>query len=366
MKILSLGLDNSILDKDSKLAKRVREYGDLVEKYIAIAPSEKNKEISLSNRVKAYGVKSNNKILGLFKIFNLAKKIIKREDIDVITVQDQYYLGLAGLALARKFNIGLEIQVHGFEKLSGLRKIAAKLILPRADAVRCVSRRLKKRLRDEFGVKEDKITVAPIYSDIRGFEYPIGYTKPPDRFVFLTVGRLVPVKNIEMQIAAFKNLELRIKNLELWIVGEGPERKNLEFRIKNLELNNKIKLFGWQDSLDEFYAQADVFLLTSNYEGWGLAVIEAAAYGLPIIMTDVGCAGEAIRDGESGIIIPVGRQKKLEEAMVKLVEDENLRRKLGESARQAVLALPNKERTLELYKKSWEKAAENAELKIKN
>jgi len=97
-------------------------------------------------------------------------------------------------------------------------------------------------------------------------------------------------------------------------------------------------------------------LLTSNYEGWGIVVVEAAAYGLPIIMTDVGCAGELIKNGESGIIIPVVDQKELEKEMIRLVDDTELREKLGRGAKQAIKKLPTKEETLKLYKKSWEKA----------
>ncbi|MFH1522955.1 MAG: glycosyltransferase [Patescibacteria group bacterium] len=177
--------------------------------------------------------------------------------------------------------------------------------------------------------------------------------------MFLTVGRLVETKNIKMQIRAFKNLYLRFKNLELWIIGEGEELSNLKLVVGNLGLDKNVKMFGWKDDLSKYYRQADVFLLTSNSEGWGLVVIEAATCGLPIIMTDVGCAGEVIKDGQSGRVIPVGDQKALEEAMVKLIEHPELRKKLGEGARDAVEKLPSKEETLKLYLKSWQNARIN-------
>ena len=129
--------------------------------------------------------------------------------------------------------------------------------------------------------------------------------------------------------------------------------------IKNLKLQNYIKLLGWQSNPEEFYSQADAFLLTSDYEGWGMAVIEAASYGLPIIMTDVGCAGELVKDGESGIVIPINDQAKLEEAMIRIIKDNNLRKKLAEGAFSALKKLPSKEETMALYKQSWEKATKN-------
>lgn len=360
MRILNLGLDNSILDKNSKLAERAAEYGKLVQEYIVIAPAEKDEETALPGNVKIYGVKSGNKIIGLLKIYKLAKKIIVGKNIDVISVQDQYYLGFVALKLAKKFKLGLEIQVHGFEKYKGPRKIIAKYILPRANSVRVVSRRLKKRMIDEFGVKEGRITIAPIFLEFatRNVEH---ITRNDGKFVFLTVGRLVPVKNIGMQIEAMAEVIKKYPNAGLWIIGDGIEKEKLKAKSylptgQAGKLQANIKLLGWQNDLEKFYNQADAFLLTSHSEGWGLAVVEAASYGLPIIMTDVGCAGEVIKDGESGIVIPISEQRKLEEAMIKLIEDGNFRKKLGEGARGAVKKLLNKEETLNLYKKSWEKA----------
>jgi len=80
-------------------------------------------------------------------------------------------------------------------------------------------------------------------------------------------------------------------------------------------------------------------------------------------MTDVGLAGEVIKDDESGIVIPVGDQKALENAMIKLIKDRDLRKKLGEGAREAIKKLPTKEETLALYKKSWTIAIANKNIK---
>lgn len=379
MKILSLGLDNSVLNKTSALARRAVEYGNLVERYDVIVPSAKNEKIELSGKTLVYGSGGGNKLGRLVKICWLAKKLLRGEKYDIITVQDQYYLALIGLRLARKFKIGLEIQVHGFEKFYGLRKLIAKYVLSRARAVRCVSQRLKKQLIGQFGVKEEKITVAPIYVDtvlplpaprskLAFVEFDQRLPHRPDygasrndtnAFIFLTVGRLAPVKNIGLQIAAAREVIKRHPETELWIVGDGPERKNYELLIADYELNNNIKLPGRQENLENYYKAADAFILTSDSEGWGLAVIEAARSGLPIIMTDVGCAGEVIKNGESGLVVPIGGKEELAEAMLKIIEDENLRKKFGINAKLAAGRLPDKRQTLERYKKSWKIAAIN-------
>jgi len=277
-------------------------------------------------------------------------------------------LAFIGYLLKKKFKIGLEIQIHGFEKFKGLRKLIAMFVLPRANAVRAVSQRVKNQLIKEFGVKENKITVVPIYSEIPT-DSPLlrGRERGGGNFIFLTVGRLVPIKNINLQIEAISEVVKTYPKTELWVIGDGPEKEKLKLEITRLQcklasgqanskLEDEIKLFGYKNNLEEFYNNADCFLLTSDYEGWGLVVIEAASFGLPIIMTDVGCAGEVIKNNESGLIIPIGDKEKLVENMIRLVDDKNLRDKLGENAQRAVEKLPDKEKTLKLYKKSWEKA----------
>lgn len=355
MKVLSLGLDNSVLNKFSALAKRVVGYGELVEKYTVIVPNQINEAVELSEKVKVYGSSGGNKLRQFIKIYKLANKLCSEKEYDIITVQDQYYLALIGLYLSKKAKIGLEIQVHGFEKYYGFRKIIAKYVLPRAGAVRCVSQRLKQELINDFGVKEKNITVAPIYSEpLINNRQPIKPDK--NKFIFLTAGRLAPVKNIGLQIEAMDKIVKRYPDSQLWIIGDGPEKKNYEFKIADFELEKNIKLFGWKDNLEKYYSAADCFVLTSNYEGWGLAIVEAAGLALPIIMTDVGCAGEFIKDGESGLIIPVNNKQSLIEAMLKIMADENLRKRLRKNAKSAAARLLNKEQTFNLYKISWQKA----------
>ena len=211
---------------------------------------------------------------------------------------------------------------------------------------------------DEFGVKEERINVVPVHIEIKKQESEDrDYGKDSnEKFVFLTVGRLVPVKNIEMQIETMAEVVKKYPNVELWVIGEGLEKENYKLQIANHQLQNNVKLLGWQSDVEKFYKQADVLMLTSYSEGWPLVILEAANYGLPIIMTDVGSAGELIINGESGIVVPINDKDKLKEAIINLIKSSELRKKLGEGVRQAVNSLPSKKQILEMYKKSWELA----------
>ncbi|PIR12731.1 hypothetical protein COV49_04335, partial [Candidatus Falkowbacteria bacterium CG11_big_fil_rev_8_21_14_0_20_39_10] len=345
-KILSLSLDPKILESNSSAQRRQVEYSSLTDELNILVFSRGEKQTT--GNLNIYPVNQPNKILKLLKGFVLAKKIIREKKINLITVQDQYFLALLGLFLSKKFKIGLELQIHGFEKFIGVRKVIANYVLPRADSIRVVSQRLKKRMVEEFGVEREKITVVPIFveSGIRNQES--GDRRDNKKFIFLTIGRLAPVKNIGMQIEAMAEVIKKYSNTELWIVGEGELRKKLKVRSQKLGIKKNVKFLGWQNNVIKFYEQADVFMLTSNSEGWPLVIVEAASHSLPIIMTDTGSAGELVKDQESSLVIPVGAQKELEKVMIKLIEDRNLREKLGRAAHEAVLKLPGKQEIFNL------------------
>ncbi len=357
MKILNLSLDSRILKDDSHAQRRILEYSELVNRYDVIVPSEINKKISLSEKIDVYGASGKNKFFQLRNFCKISRSLFKQNNYNVVTVQDQYFLALMGLRLSKKFNSGFEIQVHGFEKYSGIRKIIFKFVIKKADSVRVVSERLKRRLVDEFGIEARKIIIVSINTGIRYKVLGIRENKDGDNFIFLTVGRLVLVKNIEMQIKAVANLQKEYPNIKLLVCGSGEVEKKL--KVYSLKLKANVEFLGWQDDIERYYKQADVFMLTSDSEGWGMVVIEAASYGLPIIMTDVGCAREVIKNNQSGLVIPVGDQKSLEEAMMKLIEDNKLREEIGKCAVEAIKRLPSKAETLGRYKESWTKALKN-------
>jgi glycosyltransferase involved in cell wall biosynthesis len=359
MKILSISLDNQVLERDSAVQKRILEYGNLVDKYTLIVLANKVTTLDLSEKIRIISIDAKNKALGFIKLKFVVWKTLKKEKYDLITVQDVYFVGFLALWMARIYKIGLEIQVHGFEKFRGIRKLIAEYVLKRADAIRVVSQRLKKQLIKEFKVEENKIVVIPVYVGVKMVEtqsIASVWKDERDKFIFLTVGRLVLVKNIEIQIKAIANLKNKIKNIELWIVGDGKLDSNLKNQSDKLGISDCIKFWGWQKNLDKFYEQADVFLLTSYSEGWPLVIMEAINSKTPIIMTDVGSAGELIINEDSGLIVPFDNELKLSYAMEEMFNNNDLRARFAENAYKHFLNLPNKEMNLSLIKELWKKA----------
>lgn len=378
-RILNLSLDELILNHCTKTFERVDEYKELteVDKYVVIAPTKNKKLLPYFANIETYPIFGKNKLTQAIKIFFRSRKLIKENKLNIITVQDIYFLALIGGLLSWFLKIALEIQVHGLEKFYSVRKFIAKFILQKADVVRVVSQRLKTEVVDKFEVNKKRIVVVPIYTPNIKIHKELQRSIPHieerrnrrEHFTFLTIGRLVPVKNIEMQIKAVAEVK-NFHKIKLFIIGDGPEQKNLENLIKKLNLENEVKILGKrgitkQDGgIGGSFLSADCFLLTSNFEGWGMVIIEAAQFGLPIIMTNVGLAGEVVKSSESGIIIPVGEKDALVRAMVKIIENKELRDGLGSNARKIVdEELPTKEKTLEAYKRAWTIAIANKNIK---
>ncbi len=132
-----------------------------------------------------------------------------------------------------------------------------------------------------------------------------------------------------------------------------PCTQNLESRIWNLELEKNIVIEKWTDGIISYYKTADLFLLASNYEGYGMAVVEAMASGCPVIMTDVGLAGEVLINKKDGLVVSVGNKEKLMAAILTLIENPELRNDLINNAQKTLSLWPTREEYLNSYRDSW-------------
>ncbi len=393
-----LSLDRAILERDSAVQKRLLALADRVPpkplaegeeagEITVFVPAGKDEKLELSPSLTVYAF-GGLKIVQMWKIWREGKRLLattapsllplqgehhhlasqtrhsssteeergreKGERFDLITVQDAYFLGFLAVQLGKKFSVPVEVQIHGFEKRVGARARLARFVLSGATKIRVVSERLRHFLNSEFRIQNSAIYRLPVYTQVEVPER-LGKRKTvPYPFTFLTVGRLVPVKNIGLQIRAFAKLAKQIPHIRLRIVGEGPDLEKLKSEALSSKLEEKIVFEGGQKEVGKYYEEADAFLLTSDYEGWGRVVLEASAYRLPIIMTDVGLAREVIVNEESGLIIPVGDEEELVRAMKDLLDKPELRERLGEGAERAFRALPMPEEQIQKQVTEWQ------------
>lgn len=218
---------------------------------------------------------------------------------DLITVQDPFLTASVGVSLKKKFGSKLEIQIHtdigspyyAKESLTNkMRLWSARKNLPKADHARVVSERIKEFLISNFQFPVSKIEVRPIFVDterIKNAPITVDLHKKYPQFkkIIFMASRLTREKDIPTALRAFALLRKRAPDSGLIIVGSGPEK---------FKASTNVIFENWLDqpTLFSYYKTADVFLSTSLYEGYGMAMVEAHAAGCPIVSTDVGIAPE--------------------------------------------------------------------------
>ena len=158
--------------------------------------------------------------------------------------------------------------------------------------------------------------------DISRFDLP---KKPHDGIKIITVGRISPQKNQKLLIKAIKELTKEYPEVSLTILGDGPQRAEIEEYIIAEALENEISLKGNVSNVEEYFAQSDIFVLSSAYEGLPLVVLEAMAASLPIVSTDVGGIKDIVTD--NGILVEPGNLAALVEAIKGLIADKATRKK---------------------------------------
>jgi GalNAc-alpha-(1->4)-GalNAc-alpha-(1->3)-diNAcBac-PP-undecaprenol alpha-1,4-N-acetyl-D-galactosaminyltransferase len=157
------------------------------------------------------------------------------------------------------------------------------------------------------------------------------------RLQLAAMGRLAPQKGFDLLIEAFSRAAEGQPNWSLSILGEGPERRRLEEQIHERRLDSQVRLLGWVPDPTSILRRCDGFVLSSRYEGFPNALLEAMALGLPAISFDCPSGpAEIIQDGADGLLVPAGDIEALATAIRRLLSDEPLRRRLGAEAVRVV------------------------------
>lgn len=194
------------------------------------------------------------------------------------------------------------------------------------------------------GVAEDLLTLIPNISDrteviynagvdlrvLNGASEPLPKEELPHNGPLLVAcGRLTEQKGFPHLIEALARVR-RVTPAHLWIIGEGKQRQYLENKIQQLGLTNCVRLLGFQNNPYKYMAAADVFVLSSLFEGFGNVIVEAMACGAPVVATDCPYGPrEIIENGVSGLLVPPANVEALSEAIVRVLKDRELKQKLS-------------------------------------
>jgi len=198
----------------------------------------------------------------------------------------------------------------------------------------CISEGIAAVLRSE-GVDADRIRVVRSVVDAQAWTHPAAraefraaFDLPADRLVAGVVAQLIERKGHRVLFEALARMPPAQRPLVLCF-GQGPQRAALEAEVARLELQADVRFAGFRDDLPRWMGCLDLLVHPAYIEGLGVSLLQAAAAGVPIIASRAGGMPEAVRDGENGLLVPPGDVAALQAALLRLLTDDALRRRLG-------------------------------------
>lgn len=349
MNLLMISTDRSLFEEDSAVRLRTLAYAKSFTSLHVIVLSRKGHKLSeqkIGDNVWLHPTHSLTKFNYFIDAPKIGNDILH---VDAVTAQDPFETGLIGLKIARKRNIPFHAQIHTdflspyFARggwVNKLRIRIAKYTLPKAQGIRVVSKRIAHSLKKAFPQLDVKPTVLPVYVDASAIakatkEIDLRHQYPQFEQVIVMVGRLEAEKNYKGALDVMKEVLVEKPNVGLVIVGSGSEKIKLQAYADALELGKHVVFAGKQDNVISYYKTADLFLHTSWYEGYGLALMEAALSACPIVTTDVGLIGDVLRSQDSALVCEPGNVSCLARHCIEILNDDARAKKLTHEAHYA-------------------------------
>jgi glycosyltransferase involved in cell wall biosynthesis len=236
------------------------------------------------------------------------------------------------------------------EPYGWIKELLIRALYRSADAVVAVSYGVASELEREYGLAEGRIGVAHTPVEIERLRDLAG--EPPSLWpergpVVVSVSRLTPQKNVALLLRALARLP-RARQVSAVIVGAGSERPLLERLARELEV--RVLFTGPDANPYRYMARADAFVLSSDFEGFGVVLVEALSLGVPVVSTDCPSGPREILDsGEHGVLVAPGGVEALAAALERILSDESLRERLraGGPRRAEVFSAPRGTQALE-------------------
>lgn len=269
-------------------------------------------------------------LLGLWELYAL----FRRERPHIVHANSSKAGVLARLAAAlarvpiRMFTAhGWAFSAHS-GSASSLYRLADRLVRPLTTQVICVAESERAAGLRAGTCRSDRTVVIPNAVDVAAHPRATPVEAVP---LLVSVGRLKAPKDFSTLVRAVARLEPR--SWRLIIVGDGPERPALERQLHAEGLDDAVEFVGERSDVSELLAGADAFVLSSRSEGMPLSVLEAMAAGLPVVATAVGGVPEVVVHDETGVLVAPGDAEALAAALARLIDDPELRRRLGSAGR---------------------------------
>ena len=319
---------------------------------------------TLVDRINEYPLTSFHNVTTIRQLRRLATFLV-RERIDIVQTHDFYsnVFGMAGASLA-----AVGVRVAARREIGGIRTPAQKLVercaYRLAHAVVVNARAVGEQLARE-GVPHSKLVV--VYNGLSADRVTsplshgrsealarLGLPANLDRkYVTIVANMRYPVKDHVTFLRAAARVMTSVPEAAFLLAGEGELQESLQGLSVSLGLSERATFLGRCEHIAELLSVSDVCVLSSRAEGFPNAVLEYMAAGCPVVATDVGGIAEAVVDGESGYLVPVGDAEQMASRIISLLHDSTRRRSMGAYGRRIVQerfsAVAQLERTEELY-----------------
>lgn len=274
-------------------------------------------------------------------------KLLKNERFDVINTHFVVPTGPVGDVLSRYGRIPNILSLHGGDLYD-----PSKTLSPhRLKILHASVRRLLRRATVVVGQSRNTLeNMRRLYTpEIDGQRIPLAIKRPPtgtasrqqygfaeDETLLVTVGRLVSRKRIEQMIAMMETF--RHDKVRLLIIGSGPEEEYLRQEVTKRQLEKKVTFMGYVEEEDKFriLRMSDLYVSTSQHEGFGLVFLEAMACGLPVVCYDHGGQTDFLRDQKTGFLVPLNDLDQFKARCQSLIGSSNLRKEMGETNKHLV------------------------------
>jgi N-acetyl-alpha-D-glucosaminyl L-malate synthase BshA len=229
-----------------------------------------------------------------------------------------------------------------------------RLSIERSDGVTAVSQYLRAATYDKLNVSSDtRIEVIPNFVDTEVFKPGAASScvcrlVQPGEKVLCHVSNFRPVKRILDVMAVFRTVARKLP-ARLLLVGDGPDRSAAERYAHENGIADQVNALGKQDSINEILACADLLLLLSNTESFGLSALEALACGVPVIATRTGGLPELVEHGKVGYLAEIGDVETMSQLAIELLEDDQRRAAFGAAGRALALERFRTESVVDAY-----------------
>lgn len=204
----------------------------------------------------------------------------------------------------------------------------------------CCSQYMMEQITDIFQLPLDKVEIIPNGIDFECFKKDVSvdlyrkkYLKPGEKLVFF-VGRLVYEKGVQTVLEAMPIILNKVPNVKFVVAGSGPHLNQLKSLVTEFGLDDKVRFAGHVDTDDlcAFYSIADLTVVPSLYEPFGMVVLESMAMGTPTIVADTGGLSEIVVHEETGLKFEPGNSRSLADAMLRILTDDGLTARLTADA----------------------------------